>query len=75
MLARNISGLDSEKFNSCLDSKKYESQSQQLTNFANQIGLTGTPTMFVGDSERSYTKITGAQPYEAFKQVIDAYLK
>lgn len=75
VLTRNISGLDSEKFNSCLDSKKYESQSQQLTNFANQIGLTGTPTMFVGDSERGYTKITGAQPYEAFKQVIDAYLK
>jgi len=74
-LARNIQGLDSEKFNECLDNKKYESRSQQLTQFANQIGLTGTPTMFVGSSESGYTKITGAQPYEVFKQVIDAYLE
>jgi len=73
-LARNISGLDSEQFNSCLDSKKYESQSQQLTSFAQQIGLTGTPTMFVGDPERGYIKVTGAQPYSVFQQVIDAHL-
>lgn len=75
MLARNISEIDSGKFDECLDSKRYESRSQQLTSFANQMGLTGTPTMFVGDSERGYTKITGAQPYEVFKQVIDTYLK
>lgn len=75
MLARNISGLDSEKFNACLDSKKYESRSQQLTSFANQVGLTGTPTMFVGDPQRGYVKITGAQPYSVFKQVIDAHLE
>lgn len=75
MLARNISGLDSEKFNACLDSKKYESRSQQLTSFSNQVGLTGTPTMFVGDPQRGYIKITGAQPYSVFKQVIDAHLE
>lgn len=75
MLVRNIPGLDLEQFSACLDSKKYESRSQQLTSFANQIGLTGTPTMFVGDSERGYIKITGAQPYEVFKKVIDAHLE
>lgn len=74
-MARNISGLDVDKFSQCLDSKKYESRSQQLTVFSQQIGLTGTPTMFVGNSERGYTKITGAQPYSVFKQVIDTYLE
>ncbi|TBR08530.1 MAG: DsbA family protein [Candidatus Nitrosotenuis sp.] len=74
-LVKNISGIDIEKFGQCLDSKKYESRSQQLTSFANQIGLTGTPTMFVGNSELGYTKITGAQPYSVFKQVIDKYLE
>jgi protein-disulfide isomerase len=74
-LARNISGLDLEQFNSCLDSKKYETQSQQLTRFAQQIGLTGTPTMFVGDPDRGYIKVTGAQPYSVFQQVIDAHLE
>lgn len=75
IMVKNIPGLDSEKFNSCLDSKKYESRSQQLTQFANQIGLTGTPTMFVGNPQLGYTKITGAQPYSVFKQVIDKYLE
>jgi len=74
-LAKNISGIDTEKFNQCLDSKKYESRSQQLTQFAQQLGLTGTPTMFVGDPERGYIKITGAQPYSVYQQIIDAHLK
>jgi len=74
-LIRGISGLDLEKFSECLDSKKYESRNQQLTKFASQIGLTGTPTMFVGSTETGYTKITGAQPYSSFKQIIDTYLQ
>ena len=74
-LAKGITGLDIEKFSACLDSKKYESRSQQLTKLASQNGLTGTPTMFVGNSEIGYTKITGAQPYSSFKYVIDTYLQ
>ena len=74
-LVKNIPGLDGEKFSECLDSKKYESRNQQLTKFSGQLGLTGTPTMFVGNSETGYTKITGAQPYSSFRQVIDAYLQ
>lgn len=74
-LAKNIPGINMEKFNECLDVKKYELRSQQLTQFANQIGLTGTPTTYVGNSELGYTKITGAQPYSVFKQVIDKYLE
>lgn len=73
-LVENIQGLDVEKFSQCLDSKKYESRNQQLTKFSGQLGLTGTPTMFIGNSEMGYTKITGAQPYSVFKQVIDTQL-
>lgn len=75
VLAGGIPGLDVEEFSKCLDSKKYESRNQQLTKFSNQLGLTGTPTMFVGNSEMGYTKITGAQPYSSFKQAIDTYLQ
>ena len=74
-LVKGVTGLDIEKFSACLDSKKYESRSQELTKFASQNGLTGTPTMFVGNPEMGYTKITGAQPYSSFKQVIDTYLQ
>ena len=73
-LVRNIPGLDVEKFSECLDSKKYESRSQQLTKFSSQIGLTGTPTMFVGNSENGYIMITGAQPYATFQQVLEELL-
>jgi protein-disulfide isomerase len=74
-MVRNISGLDTDKFNQCLDSKKYELRSKQLTAFSQQIGLVGTPTMFVGTPESGYIKITGAQPYEVYKKVIDAHLE
>lgn len=74
-LVENIQGLDVEEFSQCLDSKKYESRNQQLTKFSNQLGLTGTPTMFIGNSEMGYTKITGAQPYSVFNQVIETYLQ
>lgn len=75
IMTKNITGLDSGKFGECLDSKRYEPRSQQLTQFATQVGLTGTPTMFVGDPERGYIKITGAQPYSVYQQAIDAHLK
>ena len=75
LFAKNIPGLISEEFDACLDSKKYEQRSLQLSDFSSQIGLTGTPTMFVGDPESGYTKISGAQPYSVFKQVIDTYLE
>lgn len=70
-LVENIQGLDVAEFRKCLDSKKYESRNQELTKFSGQLGLTGTPTMFIGNSEMGYTMITGAQPYSVFKEVID----
>ena len=74
-LVKNIPGLISAEFDTCLDSKKYEQRSTQLSDFSSRVGLTGTPTMFIGDPERGYTKISGAQPYAVFKQVIDAHLE
>ncbi len=74
-LAASIDGLDVQRFNSCLDSKKYESRVQHLTSFAQSMGVSGTPAVFVGNSNTGYTQITGAQPYIVFKQVADRYLQ
>jgi len=68
-------GLDAQKFNTCLDSKKYELRIQQLYQLGQNLGITGTPTMFIGNEKIGFTKITGAQPYEAFQQVINSYLQ
>jgi len=69
--AKNI-GLDEQKFSDCLDSKKYNSRAQQLRQLGDSIGITGTPTLFIGNERTGYTKITGAQPYSVYKQVIDS---
>lgn len=71
VLASGISGLDTKKFNDCLDSKKYESQVQELTLFAQKIGVTGTPTNFIGNYQKGYISVVGAQPYDVYKQIID----
>lgn len=68
-------GLDTQKFNACLDSKRYEPRIQQLYQLGQGLGITGTPTMFIGNEKVGFTKITGAQPYEVFKQVMEPYLQ
>ena len=75
ILAKNIPDLDMESFNTCLDSKKYEPRVNELTQLSANIGVTGTPTTFVGNSENGYTKITGAQPYDIFKNTLDKYTR
>ena len=73
-LAAGMTGIDTQKFNACLDSKKYESRVQQLTSFAQNVGVTGTPTNFIGNNQKGYILIVGAQPYDVFKEVIDKQL-
>jgi len=74
-IAKNIGGLDAQKFAECLDSKKYESRVSQLTGLGQNNGVTGTPTVFIGNSEKGFTAVVGAQPYSVFKQTIDQYLQ
>lgn len=62
-------GLDTNQFNSCLDSGKYASEVQQDVNSGKAAGVSGTPTFFVNGK-----KIVGAQPFSEFKKIIDAEL-
>src|SRR3989442_2288707 len=73
-LAANISGLDSVKFNSCLDSNKYQSRVQQNTQIGQSLGVSGTPTVFIGNDQKGYISVVGAQPYDVIKQIIDKQL-
>ncbi|MEK7153953.1 MAG: DsbA family protein [Patescibacteria group bacterium] len=63
-------GLDTAKFNQCLDSEKYSKKINDDLASGQTVGVTGTPTVFINGQ-----KIVGAQPYETFKQAIDALLK
>ncbi len=75
VLVANISGLDVQRFSSCLDNKTYASRVQSLANLGQSIGETGTPTFFIGSDQTGYIMVVGAQPYSVLQQVIDQQLK
>jgi len=61
--------LDANKFKQCLDSGKYRQEVQDDFAYGSQVGVSGTPTFFING-----LPLVGAQPYQAFKQIIDAEL-
>ncbi len=68
-MAKEIS-LDTKKFNSCLDSGKYEEKVKNQKKEGEEFGINGTPFFFINDQV-----ISGAQPYEEFKKVVEKELE
>jgi protein-disulfide isomerase len=62
-------GLNLPKFKQALDSGKYKDQVQKDKQLASTVGATGTPTFFVNGRS-----LVGAQPFDAFKKLIDEEL-
>lgn len=62
-------GLNTQKFNNCLDADKYAQKVQADYQEGAQKGVNGTPATFVNGR-----LVSGAVPYEAFKSVIDQVL-
>lgn len=62
-------GLNTTQFNECLDGQKYNDHVQEDVAEANRLGFNSTPSTAVGD-----TPVIGAQPYNAFKTIIDQKL-
>lgn len=67
-------GLDSKKFNDCLDNKQFADEISKDKSDGQATGVTGTPTFLIGNDKNGFTKVVGSQPYTVFKQVIDAKL-
>ena len=59
---------------SCLDSGKFRSEVQKDTSDAQAAGGQGTPYFVIIGSDGKGTPLSGAQPFDAFKQIIDAKL-
>lgn len=57
------------KFDTCLDSGKYEKEVKDNLEYGASLGVTGTPTFFVNGKI-----LRGAQPYATFKQILDSEL-
>jgi len=69
--AKNL-GLDTAKFDSCLDSGKYASEVQKDFQDGQAAGVSGTPAFFILDKDGEVVEtIVGAQPFSSFKDAID----
>lgn len=62
-------GLNTDKFNDCLDSGKMADEIQKDVSDGAQYGISGTPGFFVNGQ-----LISGAQPYPVFAQAIEQAL-
>jgi len=62
-------GLNTNDFDSCLDSKKYEDEVNNDVAVASSYGASGTPSFLINGQ-----LLVGAQPFSAFKSAIDAAL-
>jgi len=68
-------GLEYASFESCLSSSEISDEVNDDFVDATLYGATGTPTFFVGNEEDGFIKIVGAQPFNAFKAIIDSQLE
>lgn len=62
-------GLDTDAFNTCLDTGKYTQLVKDQTSLGRQLGISSTPTFAINGQA-----IVGAQSFDTFKQKIDALL-
>lgn len=67
--ARTIEGMDAAVFDACLDGGSKAEVVAADTAAGRAVGVTGTPAFFINGIE-----ISGAQPLENFKKIIDAEL-
>ena len=60
--------LDTEQVMQCYQSSENEEALEDRNTAVRNIGNFGTPTFFVGNREKGFVKITGAQPLSRFEQ-------
>ena len=68
-------GLDSAKFDACLDSAKYSDRIKHNGMVSSSSGAHGTPTFLIVGPNGVTEKISGPQPSSVFSGVIDKMLK
>ena len=63
-------GLNTAQFNACVDTHKLKAQVDADVKDGEEAGVNGTPAFFVNGR-----MISGAQPYDVFKKMIDEELE
>jgi len=73
-IAREI-GLDGPTFASCLKSKKFDAHIEDNLQNATATGGNGTPWSIIVAANGKKYPLSGAQPYEVVKQIIESALR
>jgi len=68
-------GLDTGKFNKCLESGKYADRVNQNKQIGSSNGVEGTPTFLIVGPTGKTVKIVGPQPSSEFASTIEKLLK
>ncbi len=63
-------GMDMTRFNACVDTHKYKDRVETDIREGNDVGVSGTPAFFINGR-----MLSGAQPFDAFKRIIDEELE
>ena len=67
-------GLNSEQFSQCVDLQKYKQRVNLNSDKAVSQGVQSTPYFIITNTDGEQQKISGAQPYSVFRQVIESML-
>ncbi len=67
-------GLNMEQFSKCMENDYFASEINSDISAGLTIGVSGTPTIFIGNDQTGFSMIKGAQPYSVYKQIIDGKL-
>jgi protein-disulfide isomerase len=74
-LSLQVSGLNTQRFNECLDGNEYRSLSDRDNALAVSSGLQGTPSFVIEKRDGTGREILlGAYPFPAFQAIIDKKL-
>jgi protein-disulfide isomerase len=64
-------GLDEAEFESCLEDGTHEDEVDADMKDGQAAGISGTPSFLIGNAEKGFVKLVGAQPYSAFEEAIE----
>ena len=66
--------MNMDEFNDCMDTKKYSKRVKANYDESQRMGAEATPTFLIISPDGNMKKITSAQPYSVFSQVIEPML-
>jgi len=63
--------LNTDEVMECYETSENNEANQDRNNAVRSVGRFGTPTFFIGNREKGFVELTGAQPFSSFRNAIN----